>query len=137
MKVGETHTISKGTWEEVNVEIPEGAKRFAIHHNTASSNCFFFQLDDFKYEVSSGKVIGYRVYRDGKLLTQVDADKLSFTDSNLRPTTTYIYSVEDVLKASSYDVYTTDGKLVGKGMKTLKTLKNGSYIINDQKVIIR
>ena len=161
MKVGETHTISKGTWEEVNVEIPEGAKRFAIHHNTVSSNCFFFQLDDFKYEVTSGKVIGYRVYRDGKLLTQVDADKLSFTDSNLRPTTTYIYSVtavfadgeseatiataittsidsvEDVLKASSYDVYTTDGKLVGKGMKTLKTLKNGSYIINDQKVIIR
>ena len=91
----------------------------------------------------------------------MEADKLSFTDSNLRPTTTYIYSVtavfadgeseatiataittsidsvEDVLKASSYDVYTTDGKLVGKGMKTLKTLKNGSYIINDQKVIIR
>ena len=48
-----------------------------------------------------------------------------------------IESIENVLKASSYDVYTIDGKLVGMGLSTLKNLKAGSYIINDQKVIIR
>ena len=51
--------------------------------------------------------------------------------------TTGIEALEAVLASPAYDVFTTDGKLVGKGMKSLKTLKSGSYIINDRKVIIR
>ena len=52
-------------------------------------------------------------------------------------TTTDIQSVERLFNASSYDVYTIDGKLIGTGMPSLNTLKPGSYIINNQKVIIR
>ena len=120
-----------------------------------------FQIDDVKYEAGSGKVTGYRIYRDGILLKQVDADNLVFTDETAEGNKTYLYAVtavfadaeseatiatavttgiealDAVLASSSYDVYTTDGKLVGKGMKSLKTLKSGSYIINDRKVIIR
>ena len=120
-----------------------------------------FQIDDVKYEAGSGKVTGYRIYRDGELLKQVDVDNLVFTDETAEGGRTYLYAVtavfadgeseatiatavttgieavEDILKASSYDVFTTDGKLVGKGMKSLKTLKSGSYIINDRKVVIR
>lgn len=160
-KIGDTHVASSGTWEEVSVEIPEGATRFAIHRITDSEHAFLFQVDDVTYEAGSGKVTGYNVYRDGELLTTVSTDKLTFTDETAEKGKTYVYavtavfndgeseatiataittdieSVENVLKASSYNVYTIDGKLIGTDMKTLKGLKQGSYIINDQKVIIR
>lgn len=161
VKVGETRTASSGTWQEYTAELPEGATYFAIHHNTGNANNFVFQIDDVKYEAGSGKVTGYKVYRDGELLKTMDADKVEFTDGTAEKGKTYVYavtavfadgeseatiataittdieSVENVIKASSYDVYTIDGKLIGTGMKTLKNLKSGSYIINDQKVIIR
>ena len=161
VKVGETRTASSGTWQEYTAELPEGATYFAIHHNTGNATNFVFQIDDVKYEAGSGKVTGYKVYRDGELLKTMDADKVEFTDGTAEKGKTYVYavtavfadgeseatiataittdieSVENVIKASSYDVYTIDGKLIGTGMKTLKNLKSGSYIINDQKVIIR
>lgn len=161
VKVGETRTASSGTWEEFTAELPDGATHFAIHHNTTNETNFVFQIDDVKYETGSGKVTGYKVYRDGELLKTMDADKVEFTDETAENGKTYVYavtavfadgeseatiataittdieSVENVIKASSYDVYTIDGKLIGTGMKTLKDLKSGSYIINDQKVIIR
>ncbi|WP_443701799.1 choice-of-anchor J domain-containing protein [Prevotella sp.] len=161
VKVGETRTASSGTWEEYTAELPEGATYFAIHNNTGNETNFVFMIDDVKYEAGSGKVTGYKVYRDGELLKTMDADKVEFTDGTAEKGKTYVYavtavfadgeseatiataittdieSVENVIKASSYDVYTIDGKLIGTGMKTLKNLKSGSYIINDQKVIIR
>ena len=133
----------------------------AIHHNTKKETSFVFQIDDVKYEAGSGKVTGYRIYRDGILLKQVDADNLVFTDETAEGNKTYLYAVtavfadaeseatiataittgteaiEAALASPAYDVFTTDGKLVGKGMKSLRTLKSGSYIINDRKVIIR
>lgn len=161
VKIGDTHTANSGTWEEVTVEIPDGATRFAIHQNTSNTTNFMFMIDDVSYETGSGKVTGYKVYRDGKLLTTLDADKVEFTDETAEYGKTYVYAVtavfadgeseatiataittdidnvENVLKASSYDVYTIDGKLIGTDMKSLKNLKSGSYIINNQKVIIR
>lgn len=161
MKIGETRTANKGEWEEFTAELPEGATRFAIHHNTVTESNYLFQIDDIKYEAGTGKVTGYKIYRDGELLKTVDADNLEFTDETAEGGKTYVYavaavfsdgeseatiataittdieSVENVIKASSYDVYTVDGKHVGTGLKTLKNLKSGSYIINDQKVIIR
>ncbi len=161
VKIGDTHTASSGAWEEVTVDIPDGATRFAIHQNTPNATNFMFMIDDVNYETGSGKVTGYKVYRDGKLLKTLDADKVEFTDETAEYGKTYVYAVsavfadgeseatiataittdidnvENVLKASSYNVYTIDGKLIGTDMKSLKNLKSGSYIINDQKVVIR
>lgn len=161
VKIGETRTASKGEWEEFTAELPEGATRFAIHHNTVTETNYLFQIDDIKYESGIGKVTGYKIYRNGELLKTVDADKLEFTDKTAEGGKTYVYavaavfsdgeseatiataittdieSIENVIKASSYDVYTVDGKLIGTGLKTLKNLKSGSYIINGQKVIIK
>lgn len=161
VKIGDSRTLSSGEWEEIKVEIPEGATRFAIHQTTSNETNFLFKIDDIKYESGSGKVTGYNVYRDGTLLKTLDAEKLEFVDNTTEKGKTYVYavtalfadgeseatlataittdieSIENVLKASSYDVYTIDGKLVGTGLSTLKNLKAGSYIINDQKVIIR
>ena len=118
-------------------------------------------LDDFTYEGGSGKVIAYKVYRDGTLLKTLDPDQVVFTDDTAVKDKTYSYavtavfadgeseaaiatitttdiqSVERLFNASSYDVYTIDGKLIGTGMPSLNTLKPGSYIINNQKVVIR
>lgn len=160
VKIGKGHTVSSGKWTEVRVEIPEGSTRFAIHQNTKKVDNFMFMLDDFKYEAGSGKIIGYRIYRDGTLLNTVDADKTEFTDETAGMGKTYVYGVtalygegesetavaeaittgiktaETAGATSSYDVFTIDGRLIGRGMKTLKNLKNGSYIINNQKVIV-
>lgn len=162
VKIGDTHTASAGTWEEVSVEIPEGATHFAIHQNTISDVNFVFQIDDVTYEAGSGEVTGYNVYRDGELIKSISsAETTSFVDNTVEGNKTYVYAVtavfadgeseatiasaivtdiqnvEAAIKASSYNVYTIDGKLVGTGMKSLSGLKSGSYIINDQKVVIR
>ncbi len=161
-KIGDTRTVSSGKWEEASIVIPAGATYFAIHQNTKSSNTFMFQIDDVTYEGGSGAVTGYNVYRDGELLKTISgADNLQFVDNTAENGKTYVYAVtalfadgeseatvataittdianvEAVVKASSYTVYTLDGKLVGSEMKTLKNLTPGSYVINGQKVIIR
>ena len=162
IKIGNTHTASTGTWQEVSVDIPAGATYFAIHQNTVADNTFVFQIDDVTYEGGSGAVIGYNVYRDGELLKTISGtETLTFTDNTAEGDKTYVYAVtalfadgeseataaaaittdienvEAAVKASSYDVYTLDGKLIGNDMKSLKGLKSGSYIINNQKVIIK
>ena len=161
VKIGDTRTVSNGAWEQVSEELPEGAIRFAIHQTTKKATNFVMMLDDFTYEGGSGKVIAYKVYRDGTLLKTLDPDQVVFTDDTAVKDKTYSYavtavfadgeseatiatitttdiqSVERLFNASSYDVYTIDGKLIGTGMPSLNTLKPDSYIINNQKVVIR
>lgn len=162
IKIGETRTATKGEWEQVTVEIPEGATHFAIHQITNSDSNFLFLIDDVKFEAGSGKVLGYNIYRDGTLLKSVGPDKVEFTDETTGHGKTYVYGVtavyaegeseatlaseittdinsieQDIAKASSYEVYTLDGKLIGKPMKSLKSLTSGAYVINGQKVVIK
>ena len=162
IKIGDTHVASSGSWEEVEVEVPEGAKHFAIHQTTENGYAFVFMVDEVTYEGGTGTVVGYKVYRDGDLLATVnEADNVNFVDETAQGGNTYVYAVTAVyadgeseatvaaaivtdiykveaeLKAKSFDVYTLDGKTIGLDMKSLKGLKTGSYIINNQKVIIR
>lgn len=48
-----------------------------------------------------------------------------------------IQGIETVNHATAYTVYTLDGQLIGKRMKSLDGLKRGVYVINDRKVIIK
>ncbi len=162
VKIGDTHVASSGSWEEVSVDVPQGAKRFAIHQTTENGYAFVFMVDEVTYEGSVGNVIGYNVYRDGELLKSISGtETTTFVDNTAEGGKTYVYAVtavfadgeseatiasaivtdienvETVIKASSYNVYTLDGKLVGCEMKSLRSLTPGSYIINDQKVVIR
>lgn len=161
IKIGDTHTANSGGWEEVSVEIPDGATRFAIHRNTNSDNAFMFGVDDMTYEAGTGEVKGYNIYRDDELIKFIPAGTVDYTDDTAEAGKKYAYavtavfadgeseatvatditsgieSVENLVKASSYTVYSIDGKLIGSGMKSLKGLKSGSYIVNDQKVIIK
>ena len=39
-------------------------------------------------------IAGYRIYRDGAQVAEVDGDSLTYTDTGLKPDTTYQYAVE-------------------------------------------
>lgn len=160
VKVGQTRTVSDGEWNRIEFEIPEGALRFAIHHNTEAKNTFFFALDDATYRAATDAPVGYNIYRDHEKVAYKEFGTTSFTDSDV-PDGEHVYAVSavyadgestaataepvvvtgiDGVEAganSRYDVYTTDGRLVGRGLKSLKLLRKGVYIVNGQKVVVR
>ena len=160
-KIGETFSLTSGAWEEIKVQLPAGAKYFAINHNTATwDNPFFFMIDDITYSYGAGKVTGYNIYRDGKLIGNVTADVRNFVDkdANLSDTNSHVYGVTavyaseeseatlaqiltaiDGISADSktFDVYTTDGICVAKGVRNLNLLKKGVYVVNGKKIAVK
>lgn len=158
-KIGETHTTSKGEWEEVSVELPAGSKYFAINHNTVAANSFVFMIDDITYTYGPGTVILYRIYRDGTLVGTVPSDQTTFVDKTADSNTKYVYGVtavyfdgeseatiatdtttgiNGVSKAEkTFDVYTIDGIRVATNVSNFSTMKKGVYIVNGKKVIVK
>ncbi len=159
VKLGDTRTVSGGEWQQATATLPEGATHFALHHNTPGAQAFVFMVDDVTYMSGSGRLKGYNIYRDGQLLGTVDAATLAFTDSGAAAGThtyavTAVYADGESLPAtahettvgiaaveadgaSAYTVYTTDGRLVAKGLKSLRTLKSGVYVVNDKTVVVK
>ena len=162
-KIGDSYALSDGKWLEVKVALPAGTKYFAINHNTYTwDNPFFFMIDDITYTKGAGKVTGYNIYRDGKLLGTVDAVTSTFTDTEIKAgdTNEYTYGVTAVYSteeseatlashvipsgidsvasdAKAYDVYTTEGFCVARGVKDLQSLRKGVYVVNGQKVVVK
>lgn len=71
-----THVVADSVtavsgWTKVSVDLPKGAKYFAIHHLTPVGINQMLMLDDISYTTGIGEVLGYRVYRDGKYLATV------------------------------------------------------------------
>ena len=112
------------------------------------------------------KVTGYNIYRDGELVGHIDGDHTTFTDTDVEGDKDYVYNITVVYEdaegnssesgfsndatinvtsieaieaqgATSYNVYTLDGKTVLLNAKSIKGLKKGAYIINDKKYIIK
>ncbi|MCI7597390.1 MAG: choice-of-anchor J domain-containing protein [Prevotella sp.] len=156
-QIGEDYTQASGTWTEITVDLPAGSNYFAIHHVTSADNALIFMLDDFTYETSTAPV-GYNVYRDDKLMAT--ATTLNYTDATAKKGETYTYKVTAVYMdgsesapisttiattisqlensgATNFNVYTLDGVQVLKDAKSLKGLKEGVYIINGVKTILR
>lgn len=160
VKLGETYSITSGAWEQIKVELPAGTKYFAINHNTPTwNNPFFFMIDDITYSCGAGEVKGYNIYRDGQLIGNVEANVRSFIDKQILQDAdkhlygvTAVYAAEEseatlthtvtginglTLSGSAFDVYSPDGIRVAKGVKNLKSLKKGVYIVNGQKVVVK
>lgn len=162
IKLGETYDIESGEWQEINVELPEGAKYFAIHRKTREDDAMIFLVDDVTYEKGTEIVTGYNVYRNDQLLKTMSPDQTEFVDETAEAGEKYTYAitalyesgesepiiaivdttngiqdVENVLGTKTYNVYTLDGQLIGKDIKSLNGLKRGIYVINDRKVIIK
>lgn len=164
---GTTTNDQGANWEEYVAELPEGTKYFAIRQVTEADSTLLFGLDDISYERGAVKdsVVGYNIYRDGQLIATVDGQTTSYTDteadsdghtynvtviyedangnryesafSNSVTVATGIEAIERTLDATTYDVYTLDGKAVKLGAQSLSGLKKGIYIINDKKFILR
>ncbi len=154
-----TVTIESGNWTEVSFDVPEGATHFAIHHVTEEGG-YMLGIDDVTFVAGAGTLTGYNIYRDGKVIATVDATTLKYTDAggqgeNSTYAVSAVYtdgesvpviatfvptSIEDIealTKGQPFDVYTLDGKLVGKDLTNVKRLHQGIYIINGRKVTVK
>ena len=151
---GKKFEATTGEWKEYTVDLPAGATYFAIHNNTADT--YMFMLDDVTYTAGCGKVLGYNVYRDGKLLKRVEPNaELRITDKAPSGKHTYAVSalyaggeseatksavvtgINGVVNAidGTFDVFTVDGKRIAKGVTSLDGLARGFYIVNGKKVV--
>lgn len=66
-------------WTEYSVELPAGAKYFAIHCTSADK--FMLMLDDITYAPKPLTLTGYNIYRDGILIGTVDATSTGYDDT--------------------------------------------------------
>ena len=151
---GKKFEATTGEWKEYTVDLPAGATYFAIHNNTADT--YMFMIDDITYTAGCGKVLGYNVYRDGKLLKRIEPNaELRITDKAPSGKHTYAVSalyaggeseatksavvtdINGVVNAidGTFDVFTVDGKRIAKGVTSLDGIARGFYIVNGKKVV--
>ena len=156
IKIGDTYTVKENKWTNIIVDLPEGARYFAIHHNTSSKTTTMFMIDDISF-TKGNLPLSYNIYRDGIFIG--NSSTLEFNDGQPGVDGNHTYSVAAVyadgsvsapvdvnvvtdiheieeLSSDSYNVYTIDGVQVLKNAKDLKSLKRGLYIVNGKKVII-
>ena len=145
------------SWKEVKVDLPEGAKHFAIR--CISNNAFGLMVDDFTFEVP-GKVIdksiiGYNVYLNGELYMSTGGSTTTATtedlqDGNLIFNVSAVYDDNtesplsnaaalvvngiqvvpaDALNGQPAEVYGIDGTLVAQGNDVIRSLHRGTYIV--------
>lgn len=146
-----------GEWKQYAVDLPEGATYFAIHNNTADT--YMLMIDDITYTAGCGQVVAYNVYRDNTLLQRVDAaGAAQYTDASVT-SGTHVYAVSAVYAGgeseatkaapvtsvaslllqgqSSFDLYTVDGQLVTKGLRSLRDLPKGVYVVHGKTLVIQ
>ncbi len=152
-------TVQDGHWTKVSFDLPNGSRRFAIRHVTQNGG-LLLAIDDVEYLADAGRPTAYNIYRDGVLVGTVQDAGGSFDDPTAVAGKTYNYAVTAVYadgesmpvyatpvtatainglvrgeNAGRSDVYTIDGRLVGRGVKATKGLKHGMYVVgNDKKV---
>lgn len=107
-------------WTKFEIQLPEGAKYFAIHHN--SYDTLALLVDDITYEAVSmlpadTKLIGYYIFRDNVLLNETPIENTQYVDniepSNEKVTTTYTYQV-----IAAYNNGTSRGANVSVGVES-------------------
>lgn len=69
--------------------VPANLRATATAHNSAT---LAWNIST----ASCGSVSGYKLYRDGSLITTTNASTLDYTDNNLIPTNTYAYTVSSI-----------------------------------------
>lgn len=68
-------------WTEVSVELPEGATYFAIHYTSKTK--VMLMLDKVAFEKGDQTITGFRVYRDGKPINDLQAEATQFVDTGV------------------------------------------------------
>ena len=144
--------------------LPTNANYVAIHHVGSSSALI---IDDISYYPAymapeELNLEGYRIYRDGVLIAEVNSSVTSYSDNGTiegehNYFVTALYSVgessnsnvvelasttgmnvisSDQQSLSGY-VYDLSGRLVKRNATDMRNLKKGVYIVNGQKIVVR
>lgn len=143
-------------WTELQTELPEGAKRFAIRVTTARG--YIFMLDHITYEKGTTRVVtGYNVYRDEQKIATTGFSELGYEDTDAPGGSTYAvtavfasgeesgysntYSAEsgltDIVADRTYTVVGINGIVYQTSGRELMALPAGIYIINGKRTIIK
>lgn len=85
------YTTGVMQWTEFTADLPEGTKHFAIR--VTSNDKYGIMFDNVTYAGGMFKLTGYNIYRNGELLTKVDADQLTYTDSEVNRGNVYRYNL--------------------------------------------
>ena len=145
------------SWKKFKVQLPEGAKHFALH--VVTSDGYICMIDDISYTAGScTDIVGWRVYRDGQMIGETPAEQRNYVDnqptanSNYNVTALYATgeesgysnsfstagsSVNAIDAQTLYNVYSIDGRVIRLNAESLKDLDPGLYIVNGKKVLIR
>lgn len=90
--IKETFSVNDREWEQYSVELPAGAKYFALHRNSKAreqvewegtmvevpgTGSFMMMIDDIEFKVAAKEPTGYKVYANGMLSDEVGADVTS------------------------------------------------------------
>lgn len=116
------------TWTEISVDLPQGAKYFAIVHDSHDSYALF--VDDISYTSAAEEeeelgLVGYNVYRDGVKITSEPIVENYFLDDTIDPSKCYEYKVT-VVYDKGESVY-SNVVMVGNGSV-------GAFNTNDVRV---
>lgn len=139
-KIGDTKEQTEGVWKEYKAQLPEGAKYFAIHHNSKATfdndgivSPFLFQIDDVTFASLNLKVLKYNIYRDGELLTSTTAT--TYVD-NSATAGNHVYQVTTVYEGDLESIPVTVGAPTGIAPVTTATTSavQGIYTIDGKKV---
>ncbi|MBR1414572.1 MAG: choice-of-anchor J domain-containing protein [Prevotella sp.] len=137
-------------WTEYSVELPAGAKYFAIKNTSTDKMALI--VDDVTYEPLPLVLTGYDVYQDGERITNTDAADTSITLSGSLDAHSYqvvaVYAtgqsaLSEVLGTSgigapivTFDltqadvtVFTLDGIQVAQGRGAFHSLRPGVYVV--------
>ena len=150
-------TDNGGAWNTVNYDLPEGTKYFAIRNITGADEGFIVAVDNISYLAGGSEPVGYNVYVDEEFvktatettavveITQSKDYKFSVTavypgEVESKPvsiTVSITTGIEQLIATGkSVRVYSLDGKYIGT-MSNTKSLRNGTYIIDTKKVIVK
>ena len=118
---------------------------------------YALKIDDITYRRASAAPTGYNLYRDGELVTSFAAGETVYVynsnngDGEYAVTAVYAKGesepalanvatgIENITgeQCEKFDVYTVDGRMVAKGVKSLSQLKAGVYVIGNKTVVVK
>lgn len=95
-------------WTEIQVELPEGATHFAIHYTSKTK--VMLMLDDVAFEKGDQTVTGFRVYREGKAISELQAEATQFVDTTVEDGN-HTYNVT-ILYATGESAFSNDASII-------------------------
>lgn len=131
---GATPVTEGANWTEFNVELPDSAKYFAIHHTTRVGHNYLFGIDDISFERATpgvnDSIIGYNIYLDGEKIASVKGDELAYTDEAVDEGA-HVYNVTVVYQSKDGDVnesgFSNDASITVTGIEAVEANAEGTY----------